>query len=146
MTSNHMEIDLNQLREAFEMSWDEKTSYQMVFKRNNSALGQCYPTSRVIQLFFPEVEIVEGEVWTGRNIEKHFWNLLKTDGVESHIDLTWQQFPNGSIVRTWKVREREALGDSQETIGRVNLLFERVNDYITRQNLKVGATIRVYPK
>ena len=129
-----MEINLDQIREALEASWDEKTSYQMALREGNPAFGQCYPTSRVIQFFFPEVEIVEGEIWTGKRTEKHFWNLLLTDGVERHIDLTWQQFPDGTEVKNWKVRERESLGDSQETVDRVALLFERVNYHISLQN------------
>ena len=128
--SHHVEITLDQIREALETSWDEKTSYRMTLREGNPAFGQCYPTSRVVQLFFPEVEIVEGEVWTGKSIEKHFWNLLLTDGVEHHIDLTWQQFPDGTEVKNWRVRERESLGDSQETVDRVTLLFERVNRHV----------------
>jgi hypothetical protein len=138
--SHHVEINLDQIHEALEASWHEKTSYQMALRKGNPAFGQCYPTSRIIQFFFPEVEIVEGEVWTGESIEKHFWNLLLTDGVERHIDLTWQQFPDGSEVRNWRVRERESLGDSQETIERVSLLFERVNRYISLKNQQAEST------
>lgn len=127
-----METDFDQVSDALEVSWDRYTSYQMVFDENNPALGQCYSTARVIQLLFRDAEIVEGEVWTGNRIEKHFWNLLLIDGVERHIDLTWIQFPEASEVRKWRVRPRESLGDSQETVDRVNLLFERVMDYISR--------------
>ena len=127
----NMKIDMTQLREALEASWDEKTSYQGVVEKNNFALGQCYPTSRVIQFFFPETEIVEGEVWIDKSIEKHFWNLLKSNGVEYHIDFTWKQFPKGSVVKSCKVRSRETLGDSQKTIARVNLLHDRVKEYLS---------------
>ena len=120
-----------QLREALEASWDAKTSYLAVSVDGNGALGQCYPTSRVVQLFFPETEIVEGEVSTGKRTEKHFWNLLKSDKVEYHIDLTWQQFPEGSVVKHWKVRDRAKLNDSQETILRVELLHLRVKAYLS---------------
>ncbi len=137
-----METDFDQVSEALEASWDRNTSYQMAFEENNPALGQCYPTSRVIQAFFPETEIVEGEVWTGIRIEKHFWNLLLTDGVERHIDLTWKQFPAASEVRNWRVRARETLGDSPGTIACVNLLLERVNDHINRQKQQARATTR----
>ncbi len=137
-----METDFDQAREALEASWDQKTSYQMAYEENNPALGQCYSTSRVIQCLFPETEIVEGEVWTGSRIEKHFWNLLRTDGVERHIDLTWKQFPEGSEVRSWKVRGRDSLGDSPETVDRVNLLLHRVNDYISRQRQRARVSTR----
>lgn len=70
-------MDMVKLREALEASWDEKTSYLNVVERGNPALGQCYPSSRIVQIFFPDVEIVEGQVWTGISNEKHFWNVLK---------------------------------------------------------------------
>ena len=118
------------LREAVEASWDSKTSYLSVAEDGNPALGQCYPTSRVIQHFFPNTEIVEGQIWTGVQTEKHFWNLLKSkDGSVYHVDLTWQQFPPGSIVKSYKIRDRETLGDGPATIRRVGLLLERVNAY-----------------
>ena len=123
-------MDMIKLREALEATWDEKTSYLNVSESGNPALGQCYPTSRVIQLFFPDTEIVEGEVWTGKSLEKHFWNLLKLNGFDYHIDFTWQQFPNGSIIKRWKVRDRHSLGDDQNTINRVETLHERVKNYV----------------
>jgi hypothetical protein len=135
-----METDFDLVREALEASWDRNTSYQMAFEENNPALGQCYSTSRVIQILFPEAEIVEGEVWTGNRIEKHFWNLLLANGVERHVDLTWKQFPGSSEIRNWSVRARESLGDSQETIDRVNLLLERVNANVSRQKQEARAT------
>lgn len=128
-----MNIDLTRLREALEASWDEKTSYKAIAELGNPALGQCYPTSRVIQFYFPNTEIVEGEVWTGKDTEKHFWNLVDIDGSQYHIDLTWQQFPNGSVIKNWKIRNRETLGDSQNTIERVALLKIRVKDYMSRK-------------
>jgi hypothetical protein len=57
-------FNMLELREALEASWDEATSYGCVSEAGNPALGQCYPTSWVVQQFYPEVEIVEGEVWT----------------------------------------------------------------------------------
>ncbi|MBN8460154.1 MAG: hypothetical protein J0M04_20190 [Verrucomicrobia bacterium] len=134
-----METDFDLMREALEASWDRSTSYQMAFEENNPALGQCYSTSRVIQILFPKAEIVEGEVWTGNRIEKHFWNLLLADGVERHVDLTWKQFPGNSEIRNWSVRTRESLGDSPETIDRVNLLLERVNAYVFHQKQEAKA-------
>lgn len=126
-----MQIDLTLLREAIEASWDEKTSYNNVSEQGNPALGQCYPTSRIVQFFFPDTEIVEGEVWTGIDTEKHFWNSLKINDQQYHIDLTWQQFPHGSVVKSWKIRDREKLGDGQKTIDRVELLNERVRNYLS---------------
>lgn len=56
------QTDLLKIREALEASWDEKTSYLAVKQEGNPALGQCYPTSRVVQHFFPETEIIKGKV------------------------------------------------------------------------------------
>lgn len=123
-------IDLLRLREALEASWDEKTSYLAVREKGNPALGQCYPTSRVVQQFFPETEIVKGKVWNGKEIEMHFWNVLKIKDDLYHIDLTWQQFPQGSKVREYIILDRNQLGDSEPTVKRCELLLERVNDYV----------------
>lgn len=126
-----MQIDLTHIREALEASWDEKTSYCAVSEQGNPALGQCYPTSRIVQMFFADAEVVEGEVWTGVGTEKHFWNLVRTNDQEFHIDLTWQQFPHSTVVKNWKIRDRETFGDSQKTIDRVDLLNERVRQYLS---------------
>jgi hypothetical protein len=126
-------ICMLELREALEASWDAATSYGGVSETSNRALGQCYPTSRIVQHFYPEVEIVEGEVWTGIGIEKHFWNVLVHEGNEYHIDLTWKQFPPGSVVRSFKIRDRETLGDRAATIARCELLRDRVVDYLARK-------------
>jgi len=125
-------VDLLKLREALEASWDSKTSFQNAVKENNPALGQCYPTSRVVQIFLPEAEIVEGQVWTGISMEKHFWNVLKVDDELIHIDFTWQQFPHGSIIKSYKILDRNNLGDSQKTIDRVELLKKRALDYLNK--------------
>jgi hypothetical protein len=124
-------VELIQLREALEASWDLKTSYQNVHETNNPALGQCYPTSRVVQLFFPEVEIAEGQVWTEEGTAKHFWNVLKVGKDLIHIDFTWQQFPHGSKVQSYKILDSTNLGDSQKTIARVELLKIRVLKYLS---------------
>ncbi len=126
-------IDLPRLREALEDSWDEKTSYLAVKEKGNPALGQCYPTSRVVQHFFPETEIAKGKVWNGKEIETHFWNVLKVNDYFYHIDLTWQQFPQGSKVREYTILDRNQLGDSEPTIKRCELLLERVTNYLQNQ-------------
>src|SRR6478672_11656621 len=116
---NAPRFSMLELREALEASWDTATSYGGVSETGNPALGQCYPTSWVVQQFFSEVEIVEGEVWTGKTVEKHF-----------HIDFSWRQFPAGSAVRSFKIRDRETLGDGPATIKRRELLLERVTSYL----------------
>ncbi len=123
-------LDMTRLREAFERAWKPDTAYLQVAENGNPALGQCYPTSRVVQFYFPETEIVEGQVWTGKGLEKHFWNVLVSNGEEYHMDFTWQQFPTGSSVRSYKIRDRNELGDGQQTIQRVELLKSRVKEFL----------------
>lgn len=127
-----MKVDLLKIREALEVSWDEKTSYLAAEQKGNPALGQCYPTSRVVQHFFPETEIVKGKVWNGKEVETHFWNVLKAGDEFYHIDLSWQQFPNGSSVRSFEILDREKLNDSDTTIMRCELLLERVEEYLAK--------------
>jgi len=123
-------ISLLQLREALEASWSSDTSYLGVWDSNNPALGQCYPTSRVVQHFFPKTEIVKGEVWNGKELHIHFWNRLQVSETVYDIDLSWQQFPHGSFVKKSEVLDRDKLGDSDKTIKRCDLLLQKVTKEI----------------
>jgi hypothetical protein len=124
-------VDMVKLRQALEDSWDAHTSYLGVFEHGNPALGNCYPTSRVIQHYFPEIEIVEGAISAPKGIEKHFWNMILVGDIEYHIDLTWQQFPKGSYVMSYIVRDRNELNDGEDAIRRVQLLQNRVQDFLS---------------
>lgn len=124
---------LLQIREALEASWDKQTSYQSVAEPGNPALGQCYPTSRVVQFFFPETEIVKGRVRNGDREDIHFWNTLRVGDQIYHVDLSWQQFPTGSSVIDFVFLDRNNLGDGQDTIRRCNLLRERVSVYLKQK-------------
>jgi hypothetical protein len=126
-------IDLLHLREALAAAWDQDTSYQGAVQEGNPALGQCYPTSRVIQRFFPELDIVKGAVWTGESSESHFWNVLTVSEVAYHIDMTWQQFPCGSQVTSFEILDRDRLQDSEGTVERCNRLEERVLAYLGKR-------------
>jgi hypothetical protein len=117
------------LREALEASWDRQTAYRAVEQAGNPALGQCYPTSRVVQHYYPATEIIKGTVWTGESEEIHFWNGLPVGDEWYHIDLSWQQFPTGSVVQEFVVLDRQDLGDGEATIQRCALLLQRVEDY-----------------
>ena len=118
------------LREALTASWDRRTAYLEVEERGNPALGQCYPTSRTVQHYYPKTEIIKGKVWTGKNLEVHFWNGLRIGEEWYHIDLTWQQFPHGSVIQEFRGIERQELNDSEATKMRCALLLTRVDDYI----------------
>ena len=123
-------VNMLQLRQALEASWDSRTAYLGASQEGNTALGNCYPTSRVVQYYFPKMEIVEGQVQTNKGLEKHFWNVLIENGVEYHVDLSWQQFTQGSCVLSWKIRDCRTLGDSEDAIRRVNLLLKRVQRFL----------------
>ncbi len=122
--------DMPRIREAIEASWKPDTAYKEVSENGNPALGQCYPTSWLLQQLFPALEIVEGKVDTGEAVEKHFWNTLKYDGVFYLIDFTWQQFPDGSKIVSHKIRDRKTLNDGKATIKRCQLLKSRVEKYL----------------
>ncbi len=119
-------VSLRQLSLALEASWDRRTAYLGAHQPGNAALGQCYPTSRVVQWFLPELEIAAGEVDTGSRLEAHFWNLDVASNPTRHVDLTWQQFPEGSKVVRFKVLDRHKLNDSPPTVARCHLLRDRV--------------------
>lgn len=127
-------MDLLQLRQAIEVSWDEKTSHLAVKQDDNPALGQCYPTSWLVQQYFPEMEIVKGRVWNGQEEETHFWNVLEADSKKYDIDLTWQQFPHGSYVMSYEVLDRKNLSDGPGTVKRCSILKERVEKKLERNS------------
>jgi hypothetical protein len=116
-------VPLLALRDALQVSWDRLTAHLGASSPDNPSLGQCYPTSWVVQRFFPESEIVQGVVVSAAGEDMHFWNLFPGD---VHVDFTWQQFPHGASVREWWVREREGLGDGPATTERCHLLLARV--------------------
>jgi hypothetical protein len=119
-------VSLMHLREALEASWDCRTACLGVSQLGNAALGQCYPTSRVVQCFFPSLEIVSGQVDTGTALEAHFWNIDPARRPPVHVDLSWKQFAPGAKVAHFKILDRHALNDSPPTIARCQLLLERV--------------------
>jgi hypothetical protein len=119
-------VTLARLNSAMEASWDERTASLGASRPGNPALGQCYPTTRVVQWFFPDFEIAVGEVDTGSSRECHFWNVDPAGDPPLHVDLSWQQFAPGSTVTTFKLLDRHALGDSPLTVERCRLLLRRV--------------------
>ncbi len=123
------------LREALEASWDSQTAYQLASQNDKPSLGQCYPTSRVVQHYYPATEIIKGIVRAGGDDEIHFWNGLPVGADWYHIDLSWQQFPPGSVVKDFVVLDRTKLGDSEATVGRCALLLRRVEAYLGSEDM-----------
>ena len=134
---------LARLAAALEASWDHRTSHGGVTRPGNPALGQCYPTSRIVQYFFSETEIACGEVWTGAGTECHFWNVRGSGHAAEWIDLSWQQFPPGSVVRHFKLLDRRHLADSPPTVERCALLLRRVLTHLTDQAPDQDATATI---
>lgn len=111
------------LAQALRTSWDARTAYQGRFDPANPAAGQCYPTARVVQWFYPDFAVVQGEVCTGSGTERHFWNVRNE--VE-RLDLSWEQFPAGSTILQFELLRSGASADSTGTQARCLLLLERV--------------------
>ncbi len=126
MTAKPPQVDLGRLAAAVEASWDRRTAYGGIARPGNPAFGQCYPTSRVVQFFYPDFEIACGDVWTGSDTECHFWNVRGSGNEADWIDLSWKQFPAGSAVQRYRLLDRRQLGDSPATIERCTLLLRRV--------------------
>lgn len=107
-------------------SWSPDTAYLGVCEPGNPALGQCYPTARVVQWFFPNLEIARGTVNTGLSLEAHFWNIDPTLKPAACVDLSWQQFPATATVERYEILQRDALVDSLATVARCERLLRRV--------------------
>ena len=119
--------ELTLFREALAASWGQDTAYQGRAAPGNPALGQCYPTSWLIQQLDPKWDIVRGTVTTPDAVHTHFWNALRCpDGQLRHLDLTWAQFEPGAQVREFDILDRMHLGDSAPTVARCQLLFGRI--------------------
>lgn len=116
---------LDRLEQALRASWDRHTAH-LGGRADNTAAGQCYPTARVVQWFYPEAEIVAGQIDTGAGLEDHFWN----QSGEDRIDLSWSQFPEGSTIVSARVLDRTTLNDSPPTVARCTLLLERVQAFL----------------
>lgn len=120
---------LDALRDALAASWDEHTAFRGITVPGNPAYGQCYPTARLVEHFHPELAVVVGEVDTGAAHECHFWNI-GADG--THVDLSWQQFPPGSVVTRFEHLDSALHPDSPATIARCDLLLRRVQAALAR--------------
>jgi len=124
---------LSALASALRASWDAQTAYQGRFNPENPAAGQCYPTARVVQWFYPDLEVVHGEVRTGTALERHFWNAPMGSGGAERVDLSWEQFPPGATIARFDFLRTGASADSQGTHARCLLLLRRVTRHLGQQ-------------
>jgi hypothetical protein len=46
--------------------------------------------------------------------------------ISEWIELSWKQFPPGSVVQKYQILDRHSLGDSPATVERCDLLLRRV--------------------
>lgn len=118
------------LAAALRASWDVLTAYQGRFDPANPAAGQCYPTSRVVAWFYPDFEVVRGEICTGPGFEQHFWNVKTGSEGGEILDLSWEQFPSGSKVQQFDFLRTGPSADSQRTRDRCLTLLTRVVDHL----------------
>lgn len=125
-------LNLIDLREAIEASWNKETAYRNIKENGNPSFGQCLPTSFVVQHFFPELQIVCGKVLNDTKIEEHYWNGLKLNNEIYHIDLTWQQFPFGSKVLKFEIFDCNSLDKNSSAFRRCHLLLDRVTQYLSK--------------
>ena len=76
----------------------------------------------------PPPKSSKGVVLAGGGEETHFWNGLLVGDDWYHLDLSWQQFPPGSVIKEFFVLDRDNLGDSEATVQRCALLLKRVQE------------------
>jgi len=85
---------LQRIEQALTLSWSADTSASTQWTANNPSLGQCAVTALVVQdLLGGEIVWAEAQLPDGK-AESHYKNLING----SEVDLTVQQFPNGSVI------------------------------------------------
>ena len=110
--------------------WSRETSVNSEYwGKDNPAYGQCVATSQLIQ------KLLGGEIMGGKtkapgciftNTLNHFWNRLP-DGQE--IDLTKEQFPEGTMILNKKIIEKSYFSQFPEAIKKYKALkatFEKL--------------------
>jgi hypothetical protein len=103
--------------EDIQAAWSRDTSYWPdKWSPENRASGQCAVTALLVQ------DLVGGDIWRGWvDGQPHYWN--RADG--EPIDLTWEQFPGGSVRRIDVPVNRLILLSDEGTRRRYELLSER---------------------
>lgn len=117
---------LIQLREALEHSWDKETAYSVEnYENHDPAWGQCAVTACVVYNYF-KCALIKGKVtMPDGSTTSHYWNNI--DGVD--VDLTWRQFPVGSVVSERKTADFYDLMENEWTNQRFRRLLGRVKNY-----------------
>ena len=114
-------------------AWSYKTSSVPEFwDFDNTALGQCVPTSLIVQDYFGGVIVRTVALLPDGTSDSHYFNELEI----GELDLTRQQFPYGTIFSERSTERngkniREYLLESEDVKRRYNSLkrsLERVSN------------------
>lgn len=126
-------MNINELEKILEKCWCRETIIQQAgWKEDNPALGQCVPTSLVVNDYFGgEIIWAMATLQEGKEIS-HYFNKID----EKEIDLTRKQFPEGTIIPAGIPRTkgfkttRDYLLSSQNVVERYNLLKLKVEKFL----------------
>lgn len=108
---------LNKLTSA----WNSDTchpAFKSKYSDENPAAGQCLVTALAVQ------DEYGGDIYdckVGRS--RHFYNVVNGET----IDLTFNQFPENSVIKEPRIRDRKQLLSNKDTRDRYELLKSRMN-------------------
>ncbi|MFL5958651.1 MAG: hypothetical protein ACJ75G_00085 [Gaiellaceae bacterium] len=115
---------MGDLATALAEAWSHETSADPTsWTVENAAWGQCAVTALIVQDYFGG-SLRRGEVGD----VSHYWNVLPAGEV---VDLTRQQFPNGTEIANIAARTREYVLSNLETARRYRRLAQRVDQRLS---------------
>lgn len=127
-------MSIENLIKDIRRAWSKETSYTPEkYSEDNPSEGQCAVTTLVVNDFFGG-SFMRAEVrLPGGVTTSHYWNLLSF----GQLDLTWTQFPKGTIILEAQEVDRERLlpPDNVWMQERYTTLKEKVNSYEVRRVL-----------
>lgn len=116
-------VTRGELEAALRTAWSRDTSADAAnWSEANRAWGQCAVTALIVQDYFGGA-LRRGEVGP----ISHYWNLTLSGG---EVDLTRQQFPDGTEIANVTVRTREYVLSHLETARRYQDLARRVDQIL----------------
>jgi hypothetical protein len=116
-------VTRSDLETALETAWSRETSADAAnWSEANRAWGQCAVTALIVQDYLGGT-LRRGEVGP----ISHYWNLTPSG---DEVDLTRQQFPDGTEIANVTVRTREYVLSHLETARRYQKLARRVEQIV----------------
>ena len=82
--------------------------------------------------YYPATEIVKGIVGARGSDEVHFWNGLLVGDDWYHLDLSWQQFPAGSVITEFRSWTAIIWGQRRYRSTMRSLLLRRVQEHLRK--------------